>query len=318
MSSKTFFSTLSFQVNLTCFVDEYVARTRLFASRKFREELYDKAIEVKIKSFPDVKTQYELGLVKYTNVFVNGLINYMNSVSMFPYYYYPEGIERVECFSNDNIWEVTITFSGVTERTTELRIQTIPYSQAVTLVKEHLEEVALYNIDRAILKDFIDEDAIKDMEIHMKESDGYNSEDEEIEEDDKFYECENCPVCWEKLESNTILFGKKSFIPKCGHPICFDCKAEVDNKCPTCRANYTITSNYYEEAKEWIENEIDEHIARENCENLASLINIDGLAEFCIRFDGLAHTLGYEYEVDWRGRDESGDAYKFHWIATEY
>ena len=65
---------------LTCFVDEYVARTRLFASRKFREELYDKAIEVKIKSFPDVKTQYELGLVKYTNVFVNGLINYMNSV----------------------------------------------------------------------------------------------------------------------------------------------------------------------------------------------------------------------------------------------
>jgi rubrerythrin len=41
------------------------------------------------------------------------------------------------------------------------------------------------------------------------------------------FKCEDCPVCWEKLEWERV-------IPICGHPICLGCRSKV-NKCPTCR-----------------------------------------------------------------------------------
>jgi hypothetical protein len=94
-------------------VDEFKVKHCLFSSRRFRNDILSKALEMKIESFQDVRDELEDNNKVYANIFVKGLLTYMGDKSNYPYTFYPEGITKVEnCFPDTDTWEVTITHSG--------------------------------------------------------------------------------------------------------------------------------------------------------------------------------------------------------------
>jgi hypothetical protein len=293
-----------------------MARIRPFSSMRFRQDLLSRALEMKIESFQDVKDLYEEETGRHhrtAKLFVRGLLTYMGDHSNYPYTFYPEGITRIEnMYPDDDTWEVQITKSEERgEMVTNGEIKLIRKgADAGDAVEEHIGDM-ICHISRSVLYNNCEE-AIKDMEAHLIESDdndGYESDEREV----KVYECETCPICFEKLETNLVLFGKESFIPKCGHPVCVDCKENID-KCPTCRATYKVMGNCYDDAKELVENEIDECIARLDEDRLKTLINVKAVAEQCLEEDGLCHSIGFDYEVDWGYEDGLEAERDYHWL----
>jgi hypothetical protein len=215
-------------------------------------------------------------------------------------------------YPDDDTWEVSLT--KTTERgqmITNGEIKLIKKGIAEeTAVEYHIEDMLCY-IGRSVL--FCNcEEAVKDMEAHLIESDD-NDDYEDEGRETKVFECESCPICFEKLETNLVLFGKESFIPKCGHPVCVDCKENID-KCPTCRASYKVMGHCYDDAKELVENEIEECIAREDNDRLKTLVDLKGVVAQCLEEDGFCHSIGFEYEVDWGYEDGILGESDYHWV----
>ena len=303
---QRFMSSLSFKFNLDKKVDEFKVKHRLFSSRRFMYDILAGAIKRKIYSFQEVKNRYEANKIE-TELFVKGFMTYMGDNSNYPYGFYPEGIKEItNCYPDDEIWLVDLVCSGIRkDRSFYAQIKVVKWgNRAVELVEDDIED-HLCSINRNILLEYIDEEAIKDMEAHLIESDE-NDGYEEPEVGGKWFKCESCPICFEKLEDDD-----NQFIPKCGHPVCGDCKKNI-NKCPTCRASYVLKGNYYEEAKEFIVNEIEECIARGDNTKLKTLLYTRDIAERCIEEDGFGHSIGYEYEVDWGEEDE-----EYYWVLRE-
>ena len=314
---QQFMGSINFKLALLESLERKKARVRPFSSMRFRQDLLSKALEMKIESFQDVRERIEEGrqsyLYKNTKLFVRGLLTYMGDQSNYPYTFYPEGITRIEnMYPDDDTWEVQIT--KITERGEEVTNGEIKLirkgADAGDAVEKHIEDILCY-IGRSVLYNNCEE-AIKDMEAHLIESDD-NDDYEEEEREVKVYECDTCPICFEKLETNLVIFGKESFIPKCGHPVCVDCKENID-KCPTCRATYKVMGYCYDDAKELIENEIDECIAREDSDRLKTLVNVKAVAEQCLEEDGLCHSIGFDYEVDWGYEDGLEAERDYHWV----
>jgi hypothetical protein len=306
---------INFKASLLESLERKMARVRPFSSMRFRHVILSRALEMKIESFQDVKDLYEEETGCHhttTKLFVRGLLTYMGDHSNYPYTFYPEGITRIEnMYPDEDTWEVQITKSE--ERggmVTNGEIKLVKKENDLDAVEESIQESLCY-IGRSVLYTCCGE-AIKDMEAHLIESDD-NDDYEEEEREVKVYECETCPICFEKLETNLVLFGKESFIPKCGHPVCVDCKENID-KCPTCRATYKVMGNCYDDAKELVENEIDECIAREDSDRLKTLINVKAVAEQCLEEDGLCHSIGFDYEVDWGYADGLEAERDYHWV----
>jgi hypothetical protein len=302
-----FMSSYTFKYALTESLERKKARVRPFSSRRFREVLLSKALEMKIESFQDVKDLYEeeTGCRHRTaKLFVRGLLTYIGDQSNYPYTFYPEGITRIEnMYPDDDTWEVTITKSEERgEMVTNGEIKLISKENELDVIEESIQESLCY-INRSVLYTCCGE-AILDWEKHLMESDD-NDDYEEEERKVKVFECETCPICFEKLE--------EKFIPQCGHPVCEDCKKNID-KCPTCRATYKVMGNYYDDAKELIENEIDECIAREDSERLKKIVNLREVASCCLEEDGFCHSIGFDYEVDWGYEDGLEEESDYHWV----
>jgi hypothetical protein len=126
-------------------------------------------------------------------------------------------------------------------------------------------------------------------EVEIENEDG----EIEIPEPEKKYELDDCPICMEKLEENTV-FGH------CGHCLCNDCFDTIINSknsiCPTCRAvwdyNYeTITEDREVERDITIE-DIDELCDEENFDVLYDIVDIEALGQYAVNVDGYSHTLG--------------------------
>jgi hypothetical protein len=289
-------------------------RKRPFSSMRFRQDLLSKALEIKIESFQDVKEYLDgsggAQLLKNNKLFVRGLLTYMGDQSNYPYTFYPEGITRIEnMYPDDDTWEVTITKSEERgEMVTNGEIKLISKENELDVIEESIQESLCY-INRSVLYTCCGE-AIKDMEAHLMESDDY---EEDGEREVKVYECETCPICFEKLETNLVIFGKESFIPQCGHPVCLDCKGNID-KCPTCRKPFRVNGNCYDDAKELVENEIEECIAREDSDRLRTLVNVREVANCCLEEDGFCHSIGFDYEVDWGYEDGLEEESDYHWV----
>lgn len=308
---QQFMSSAQFKYNLDKKIDEFKVKHRLFSSRGFMYDLLAGAIKMKINSFPEVKNRYEANK-RETELFVKGFMTYMGDNSNYPYGFYPEGVKDISnCYPDDEIWMVDLVYSGIkNDRSFYAQIKVVKCGdRAIELIEDDIED-HLCSINRNILLEYIDEEQIAEVEQHLIESDE-NDGWEEPEDEPKLFECESCPICFEELETNLVIFGRESFIPKCGHPVCVECKENID-KCPTCRASYTITSNYYEEAKEWIVNEIEECIVRSNNSKLKTLVYTRDIAERCLEEDGFGHSIGYEYEVDWGEEDE-----EYYWVLRE-
>lgn len=298
-----FMSSLTFKMALDKKVDEFKVKHCLFSSRRFKYDILAGAIKMKIESFQDVKNSYE-AVKRETELFVKGVMTYMGDNSNYPYGFYADGIKDIKnCYPYDEIWLVDLVYSGIKkDRSFYAQIKVVKWgNRAIELVEDDIED-HLSSINRNILLEYIDEDYITEMENHLIESDE-NDGCEEPEVEPKLFECESCPICFEELEDK--------FIPKCGHPVCLDCKENID-KCPTCRASYKITSNYYEEAKEWVVAEIEECIARGDNTKLKTLLYTSDIADRCIEEDGFGHSIGYEYEVDWGVDDE-----EYYWVLRE-
>ena len=282
-------SSLSARQDLSWAVQKRKVRKYPLSSGMFRYNIWEEVLKRKIKSFEDVKEQYEES-PRTTTLFIEGLVNYMSDNSNYPYGFYPEGVMKIEnCYPDDDTWRIELNFIGaINNKTINATIKLIHLTKAIEVVEEHLKDTLCF-VNKEILLDNIREEEITDMMEYLKES----NQDEESEEEDerKIFECEECPVCYEKLEN--------SFIPKCGHPVCLGCKENI-NKCPTCRGPLESSSKYYDEAKEYIENVIDEAVGREDNEQLDKLIYARQVAVECIETDGFAHSIGFEYEVeDW-------------------
>jgi len=308
MSSFQEFSSITFKMSLADSLENYKSRTRLFSSRKFRLLLLERALEMKIESFQDVKDGFEDGNYKYTKLFVRGLLTYMSDNSSFPCSFYPDGITKIEnCYPDDDTWDIEMNKNGLRDdRTIVASVKLIRKGiQAEVEVQHHIEE-HLCHINKELLFNHCDE-AIKDMEAHLIESDD-NDDYEEEEREVKVFECESCPVCWEKLENK--------FIPQCGHPICAECKTKIDN-CPTCRASYWNKGYLYNDAKELVENEIEECCARGDSERLKTLVDYRAVANQCFEEDGFGHSIGYEYEVDWGYADGIPGENDYYWVLRE-
>ena len=293
-------SNLSTKQALANAVYKRKVRSHPLSSRVFRSDLLIKTFEKKIDSFQEIKDQKE-DFPENTRLFVKGLTTYMGDNSNYPYGFYPEGLTKIEnCYPDDDTWKVSLTYNGANnDRTFDATIKVIQMGdRSVDAIQEYLEDDRLHYVAREILKENICDKELEDMMEHMKESDGDDAYDEE--EEQKLFECEECPICYEKLEN--------SFIPKCGHPVCLECKKNI-NKCPTCRGPLEINGDYYDEAKEYLENEIDEAVERELNEKLTNLVDVWAVAERLYNDDGLAHSIGFEYEVDWEE--------DHHWILRE-
>jgi hypothetical protein len=307
-SNQNALSCLTFKIALADSLDAYKSRTRLFSSRKFRIALLDRAREMKIESFRDIRRELENGNYKYTKLFVKGLLTYMSDISSFPYTFYPDGIAKIEYrYQNDDTFDIEMDFSGPRgDRTVVAIVRLIKKGIAAEVaVEEHIEDM-ICNIRKEILFGFCDE-AIKDMEAHLIESDE-NDDYEEEEREVKVFECESCPICWEKLEYK--------FIPQCGHPICAECKVNID-KCPTCRASFEVKGHCYDDAKELVENEIEECCARGNNERLKTLVDWRAVASHCLQEDGFGHSIGCEYEVDWGYDGGIPGESDYYWVLCE-
>lgn len=268
---------------------------------------------MKIESFEDVRDLYEEETGRHhrtAKLFVRGLLTYMGDHSNYPYTFYPEGITRIEnMYPDEDTWEVTITKSEERgEMVTNGEIKLVKKENDLDAVEESIQDSLCY-IGRSVLYTCCGE-AIKDMEAHLMESDDY---EEDGEREVKVYECETCPICFEKLETNLVIFGKESFIPQCGHPVCLDCKGNID-KCPTCRKPFRVNGNCYDDARELVENEIEECIAREDSDRLRTLVNVREVASCCLEEDGFCHSIGFDYEVDWGYEDGLEAERDYHWL----
>lgn len=292
-------SNLSTKQALANAVHKRKIRSHPLSSREFRQNLLIKTFEKKIDSFQDIKDQKE-DFPENTRLFVDGLLTYMGDNSNYPCGFYPEGLTFIEnCYPDDDTWNVSLTYNGASsDRTFDATIKLIQQgSKAVDAVEEYIEG-AICVVDREILKENIRKSELEDMMEHMKESDGDDAYDED--EEQKLFECEECPICYEKLEN--------PFIPKCGHPVCLECKENI-NKCPTCRGPLEINGNYYKEAKEYLENQIDEAVARELNEKLVGLVDVRAVAIRLLEDESICKLIGFEYEVDWEE--------DYHWILRE-
>lgn len=312
---QRFMSSYGFKSAIADSIERFITRKRPFSSRRFREVLLSKALEMKIESFQDVKDLYEEDTGCHhttTKLFVRGLLTYMGDNSNFPYTFYPEGITKVEnMYPDDDTWEVQITHTGEREdRTIDASIRLVRNGvKAETAVAEYLDDMLCY-IRRDILLTNID-DAIADMEQHLIESDENDGYEEEVRVGGKWFKCESCPICFEKLEDDD-----NQFIPKCGHPVCGECKKNID-KCPTCRESYKVRGYYYDDAKELVENEVLECIHREDNDRLKSLVCLSSVALQCLEEDGFCHSIGYEYEADWGYADGLPDETNHYWVLRE-
>jgi hypothetical protein len=305
---QMFMSSLTFKYALTETLERKKTRVRPFSSRRFREDILSRALEMKIESFQDVKEYLDgsggAKLLKNNKLFVRGLMTYMGDQSNYPYTFYPEGITRIEnMYPDDDTWEVTITKSEERgEMVTNGEIRLISKENELDVIEESIQESLCY-INRSVLYTCCGE-AILDWEKHLRESDD-NDDYEEEERELKVFECETCPICFEKLE--------EKFIPQCGHPVCEDCKKNID-KCPTCRKSFKVMGNCYDDAKELVENEIDECIAREDSDRLKKIVNLREVASCCLEEDGFCHSIGFEYEVDWGYEDGLEEERDYHWV----
>jgi len=314
---QQFMSSYTFKSALADSLERKMARVRPFSSKRFREDLLSKALEMKIESFEDVRERLDEGsqshLYKNAKLFVRGLLTYMGDNSNFPYTFYPEGITKVEnMYPDDDTWEVQITHTGERgDRTIDASIRLVEKGRnAERVVAEHFDNIGVCFINRDILLSNID-DAIEDMEQHLIESDENDGYEEEVRVGGKWFKCESCPICFEKLEDDD-----NQFIPKCGHPVCGDCKKNID-KCPTCRASYKVMGYYYDDAKELVENEVEDCIHREDDDRLRTLVNLSSVALQCLEEDGFCHSIGYEYEADWGYADGLPDETNYYWVLRE-
>jgi hypothetical protein len=281
-------------------IEKRKVRNHPLSSRGFRSDLLTKTFQKKIDSFQEIKDQKE-ECPENTRLFVEGLLIYLGDNSNYPYGYYPEGLTKIEnCYPDDDTWKVSLVYSAEgRDKPFDATIKMIQQgNRSIDAIEEYLEDDRLHCVAREILKENIRDNELEYMMEHMKESDGDDAYDED--EEPKLFECEECPICYEKLEN--------PFIPKCGHPVCLGCKENI-NKCPTCRGPLEINGRYYDDAVEWLENEIDEAVERELNEKLVMLVDVWAVAHRCYDDDGLAHSLGFQYEVDWEE--------DHHWMLNE-
>jgi hypothetical protein len=295
-------SSLTFKMSLTDSLDRFRARKRPFSSKRFRNDILSRALEMKIESFQDVRDELEDNNKVYAKLLVKGLLTYMGDHSNYPYTFYPEGVTKVEnCFPDTDTWEVRITHSGERgDKETDAEIRIVRKGADAGDAVEAAMFDSLCYINRDVLYNNCGE-AILEWEQHLRETD----ENEEEEEETKVFECESCPICFEKLEDK--------FIPQCGHPVCLECKENID-KCPTCRNPFKVMGYYYNDAKEMVENEIDECIAREDSEGLKKIVDLKEVAEQCLEDDGFCHSIGFEYEADWGYADGLEEESDYYWV----
>ena len=191
--------------------------------------------------------------------------------------------KKPQVSSNQEYCKITLEFQ--TEE--ELDERTLEY------IKEHIcyfnRGILFQNLKPDIYKEIIE----------------YDSEEEEPE---KVYENDNCPICLECYDENDVI--KK--VGCCGHMCCEGCYSTIINsnnsRCPTCREVWDDATNEPEYV-EWEKDDIKELCDGEDIETLNEIIDVNGVKEDVINYDGYSQTLGYEdYEyyydnVKYRGEN---------------
>jgi hypothetical protein len=176
--------------------------------------------------------------------------------------------KKPDVASNQQFSKVVIEFQ--TEE--DLDNRTLEY------VKEHLcyfnKTILFHNLKPDIYKEVIE----------------YDSEEEEPE---KVYENDNCPICLECYDDNDII--KK--VGCCGHMCCNGCYNHIINsnnsRCPTCREVWDDATNETEYI-EWEQDDINELCEGEDIDLLNEIIDVNGVKDDVINYDGYSQTLGFE------------------------
>jgi len=119
------------------------------------------------------------------------------------------------------------------------------------------------------------------------------------------YENQNCPVCFDEYEEEEGE-PKSKYISSCGHMFCDSCAKdliEYNGKCGLCRQLIIQHDEPY--TKE----DIEQLKREEDNEKLLEIINIDGVIEDALRWDGYEQILGYEYLEAYRTEDRPKEYY---------
>jgi hypothetical protein len=119
------------------------------------------------------------------------------------------------------------------------------------------------------------------------------------------YENQNCPVCFDEYEEEEGE-PKSKYVSSCGHMFCDSCAKdliEYNGKCGLCR------ELIIQHEEPYTKKDIQELKRIGDEETLLEIINIDGVIEDALRWDGYEQILGYDYLEAYRTQDRPKEFY---------
>ena len=126
---------------------------------------------------------------------------------------------------------------------------------------------------------------------------------EEREEPETLYENENCPVCFCEYitsdEEDLTNDKENEYFGKCGHKLCEPCYNLIidsnNSRCPICREVWDDATNSDYTEVYWKRDDIIELKENDDEETLKRIIDVKGVCDVILQYDGYTHILGYDY-----------------------